>query len=66
MAVRHVVMFRFAPGTTEEQRARIVEELRGLRSRQLGRLAPRRLAHLFQVRLHDHQLGARSICHHHQ
>jgi stress responsive alpha/beta barrel protein len=30
MAVRHVVMFRFASGTTEEQRARIVEELRRL------------------------------------
>jgi hypothetical protein len=30
MAVRHVVMFRFAPGTTAEQRERIAEELRRL------------------------------------
>lgn len=30
MGLRHVVMFRFAPGTTEEQRARLAEELRRL------------------------------------
>ena len=30
MALRHVVMFRFTPGTTAEQRARLAEELRRL------------------------------------
>jgi Stress responsive A/B Barrel Domain len=30
MALRHVVMFRFAPGVTMEQRARLAQELRQL------------------------------------
>ncbi len=30
MALRHVVMFRFAPGVTEEQLARLADELRKL------------------------------------
>ena len=30
MGIRHVVLFRFAPGTSDEQRAVIARELRGL------------------------------------
>jgi hypothetical protein len=30
MALRHVVMFRLGPGVTEEQRARLADELRQL------------------------------------